>query len=226
MYDDVKQQFKDIEKQLIDPAVINDVKKLTAISRKHAELKDAYAMILEIEKNESALSQNKEITKKESDEELVDMAKEEIAVLEKKIDELKSNLDKELNPADPRDKKSAIIEIRAGTGGDESALFSSDLFRMYSRFGEVKGWKINLLNTNRIGIGGLKEIIFEIKGKGVFGVMKYEAGTHRVQRVPETEKQGRIHTSAVTVAVLPEAEEIDLEIRQEDIRIDTYASSA
>ena len=225
MYDDIKQQFEEIEKQLIDPAVIKDVKKLTAISRKHAELKEIYSIILEIEKNENALNQNKEIIENESDDELIGMAKEEIVVLEKKLDGLKLNLDKELNPADPRDKKSAIIEIRAGTGGDESALFSADLFRMFSRYAETKGWKINILNSNRIGIGGFKEIIFEIRGKDVFGTMKYEAGTHRVQRVPETEKQGRIHTSAVTVAVLPEAEEIDIEIRQEDIRIDTYASS-
>src|SRR3989339_757009 len=137
--------------------------------------------------------------------------------LEKKQEILKKEISEALNPAYPLDKKNIIMEIRAGTGGDESALFAAELFRMYGRYAENKGWKINILNSNQIGLGGFKEIILEIKGSNVYGFLKYEGGIHRVQRVPETEKQGRVHTSAVTVAVLPEAEEVDIEIKKEDL---------
>jgi peptide chain release factor 1 len=138
--------------------------------------------------------------------------------------ELEKEINDELTPADPMDKKNIIIEIRAGTGGDEAALFAADLFRMYSRFAESQGWKTKILDANQIGIGGFKEIIFEISGKDVYKSLKYESGVHRVQRVPETEKSGRVHTSAATVAVLPEAEEIDIEIKSEDLRIDVFRS--
>jgi len=153
------------------------------------------------------------------------MAKEELLDLETNYNEIKNKIEKELHPADPNDKKNCIIEIRAGTGGDESALFTAELFRMYSKFIENQGWKSGILSANRIGIGGLKEIIFSVEGKDAYASLKYEAGTHRVQRVPETEKAGRVHTSAVTVAVMPEAEEVDVEIKNEDIRIDTFSSS-
>src|SRR3989339_291901 len=225
MYDDIKKQFKELEDQLSDPAITRDIKKLTEISRRHSELKDVYGLVLELEKTENNIAQNKEMVKNETDEEIRNMAKEELGGLEKKYDELRLDLEKELNPDDPRDKKNEIIEIRAGTGGDESALFAAELFRMYSRYAENKSWKINILHSSRIGLGGFKEVVFEIKGKNAFSTLKFEAGTHRVQRVPETEKAGRVHTSAVTVAVLPEAEELDLEIKLEDLRIDTYAAS-
>ncbi len=153
------------------------------------------------------------------------MAKNEIFFLEKEFDELKDKIHKEIYPADPDDKKNVIMEIRAGTGGDESALFAAELFRMYCRFAEKKGWKTNLLNSNRTSIGGFKEVIFFIEGKNVYGFLKYEGGTHRVQRVPETEKAGRVHTSAATVAVMPEAEEIDVKIGEQDLKIDTYCAS-
>lgn len=225
MYEEIKEKFRKLEADLADPAIINDQNKLKTTSRQHTELKEVVAMILELEKRENNLRQNQEMVKTENNPEILDMAKEEISELEKQIEELKKKIYDELHPADPSDKKDVIIEIRAGTGGDESALFAAELFRMYSRYAERKGWKVEILNSNRTGIGGFKEIIFTISGKGVYGNIKFEGGTHRVQRVPETEKQGRVHTSAVTVAVMPEAEEVDLEIKPQDIRIDTFCSS-
>lgn len=225
MYEDIKQKFNELEKQMSDPTIINDVKKITEVSRQHADLKEVASMILALEKVADDIKQNNEIIAQEADEELKDIAKEELESLQQKYESLQKQIELELHPADPNDKKDVIMEIRAGTGGDESALFAADLFRMYSRFAERQGWKINILSSSYIGIGGLKEIIFEINGKNVFGNLKYERGIHRVQRVPETEKQGRIHTSAATVAVLPEAEEVDLVINANDLRIDTYAAS-
>jgi peptide chain release factor 1 len=225
MYENIKKQFNQLEKLLSDTKTANDIQKLATISKQYNELKNIMAMILELEKNEKNIEQNKEIIKKDTDKELVAIAQEELNDLEQKALNLKNEIEAEINPADPNDKKNVIIEIRAGTGGDESTLFTADLFRMYSRYAERQNWKIEILNSNRIGIGGFKEIIFAVKGQNVYRALKYEKGAHRVQRVPETEKQGRVHTSAVTVAVLPEAKEVDLEIKNEDLRIDTYAAS-
>ncbi len=225
MYDEIKKEFEDLEQQLVNPEIINDNKKLTEISKKHANLKDAIENILELEKIDSNIKENKEVLETEEDEELKEMAKMELPDLEKKFKDLHKEIEDELHPADPNDKKDIIVEIRAGTGGDESALFAADLFRMYSRFAENNGWKLEMLDSNQNELGGFKEVVFGVKGKNVFGNLKFEGGTHRVQRVPETEKQGRVHTSAATVAVMPEAEEIDIEIKQNDLRIDTYAAS-
>ncbi len=225
MFEEIKNEFAELEKSLQDQSVILDQKKLTDISRRHAELKPVIEMLAELEKTEKELTQNRELLEQENDPELLAMAQNELNELVDKTSRLKKEIDLELNPADPNDKKNVIVEIRAGTGGDESALFTADLFRMYSRYAERMAWKISILDSHRIGIGGFKEIIFEVKGKDVYRSMKYEAGTHRVQRVPETEKAGRIHTSAATVAVLPEAEEVDIEVKMEDLRIDTYAAS-
>ena len=225
MYQEIKQQCNKLEKQLADPDIIKDLKKLKDISSKHSELKNAIELILQWEKCEKNIKENKELISSEKDKELAEMARQELGELEKTASELKNQIEAELHPADPNDKKNIIMEIRAGTGGDESALFAADLFRMYSKFAESKGWKLQILTSSQIGIGGFKEIIFEINGKNVYGNLKFECGTHRVQRVPETEKQGRIHTSAATVAVLPEAEEVDVEIRNEDLKIDTFCSS-
>lgn len=225
MYEDIKKKFKDLENKLQDQKIISDINKLKQISKKHAEIKIAVDLVLKLEKIENNIKQNEDIIKNESDEELKIMAAEEQEDLRKKEKILKKEINNELNPANPNDKKDAIIEIRAGTGGDESALFAASLFRMYTRFAENNNWKINILNSNQIGIGGFKEIVFEIKGKNAYGQLKYEAGTHRVQRVPETEKQGRVHTSAVTVAVLALAEEMDIDIKNEDLRVDVYSAS-
>jgi peptide chain release factor 1 len=225
MFEEIKKEFKELEKKLSDPEIINDREKLTEISKKHSELKDVIELIDNLEKIKLNINQNQEIIDNEKDAELSEMASAEIAELKTKEEFINKKINEELNPRDPNDKKNAIIEIRAGTGGDESALFVAELFRMYSKFAETKGLKINILSSNRIGIGGFKEIIFEVNGKNAYGIFKWEAGIHRVQRIPETEKQGRVHTSAVTVAVLHEAKEIDLKIEINDLRIDTFASS-
>ncbi|MDD5071807.1 MAG: peptide chain release factor 1 [Patescibacteria group bacterium] len=225
MYEDIKKKFKELEEKLADPKAMSGPQKLAEARKQYAEMKEVAGMVLELEKIGGRIEENKKIVKQEKEGELKEMAQAELVELEKKYEDLKNEIEVKLKPSDPRDKKNVILEIRAGTGGDESALFAANLFRMYSRFAERQGWKTEILNSNRIGIGGFKEIIFEIKGKNVFGHLKYEGGTHRVQRVPETEKQGRIHTSTATVAVLPEADEVDLAINPNDIRIDTFCSS-
>ncbi len=225
MYEEVKEKFKIIEEKLMDPVLMSNQKELIKISQEHASLKRAIAMILELEKIANNISQNNDIVNNEKDEELKTMAQEELSGLGAQVEKLTEEIEEELHPASPNDKKNAIIEIRAGTGGDEAALFAGDLFRMYSRFCERRGWKLELIDSNVIGIGGYKEIIFGVKGEGAYGLLKFEAGTHRVQRVPETEKQGRVHTSTATVVVLPEAEEVDVEIKPNEIRIDTFCSS-
>ncbi|MFA5000252.1 MAG: peptide chain release factor 1 [Patescibacteria group bacterium] len=225
MYQATKDRFAELEKKLTDPAVISDQKELIKISREHAALKKAMALILEWEKVETAIKDNREIIAAEKEGELRDLAQAELAGLETRVAKLKEEIEDEINPADPNDKKNAILEIRAGAGGDEAAIFAGDLFRMYARYCERRGFKLGLLDSSVIGVGGYKEIIFEVKGEGSYGFLKFEAGTHRVQRVPETEKQGRVHTSTATVVVLPEAEEVDIEIKPADVRIDTFCSS-
>jgi len=224
MYREIVEKFKKLEKDLSDPNVSADLEKFKNISKEHAELKNIVEMIQDLERIEKNFSENKKIIKEE-DNELKDIALEENKDLEKKIENLKKEIKKELHPSNPNNKKNVIMEIRAGTGGDESALFSADLFRMYTRFAENNNWKVNILDSNQIGIGGYKEIIFEIKGKNVYEKLKFEGGTHRVQRIPETEKQGRVHTSAVTVAVMPEVEETELELKSDEIRVDVYSAS-
>ena len=225
MHEDIKERFKALEEKMMDPVLAADPKEMVKISQEHAGLKKTIALILELEKVSEQIRQNKEIIENEKDAELKAMANEEMTGLNEREEKLKDDLEEELHPASPNDKKNAIIEIRAGTGGDEAALFAGDLFRMYARFCERRGFKLSLIESSVIGIGGFKEVIFEIKGAGAYGLLKFEAGTHRVQRVPETEKQGRVHTSTATVVVLPEAEEVDIEIKPNDIRIDTFCSS-
>ena len=225
MYDEIKSKFILLESQLSKPELANDLNKMKDVSRQYSDLKEIVGMILELEKIEENIKQNEDMIKNETDAELKKMAEDEMNGLNTERERLNKDIELVLHPADPNDKKNIIMEIRAGTGGDESAIFAADLYRMYARFSERQGWKLNILDSSRIGIGGFKEIIFEITGKYVFGHLKFESGTHRVQRVPETEKAGRIHTSASTVAVLPEAEEIEFEINLQDLRIDTYAAS-
>ncbi len=225
MYEEIRKQFKDIETELMSPELQADRAKLQIVAKKHSDLKYTISLIDKLEKATTDMNNNDSIIADGSDAELVEMASIENKQLKEEIAKLEEEIKEELFPANPLDKKNAIVEIRAGTGGDESALFAGELFRMYSRFAERQGWKIDMLDSSRIGIGGFKELIFTVEGKNVYGLLKYEGGTHRVQRVPETEKAGRIHTSAVTVAVFPEAEEIDIEIKPADIRIDTFCSS-
>lgn len=221
----IKKEYAEISKQLSSSEISSDPKKMANLGKKQAELSGTITLIEKFEKTEKEMKENAEIMNGEIDDEMKQMAMEENIRLAEKKKDLEEELKKALIPKDPNDSKNVIVEIRAGAGGDESALFSAELFRMYSKFAEKNNWRVVILNSNQIGIGGFKEIIFEINGNSAYGKMKYESGVHRVQRVPETEKNGRVHTSTSTVAVLPEAEEIDLKIDQKDLRIDTFCSS-
>lgn len=222
----IKKEYEEISGQLNDPEVFSDAPKMAELGKKQAELSSTYEKIDRMEKMEKAMAENaKIINSGDEDAELKLMAMDENVKLATEKENLEKELEQEVIPKDPNDGKNVIVEIRAGAGGDESALFSAELFRMYSKFAEKNGWKTAILNSNQTGIGGFKEIIFEVNGKGAYGKMKFESGVHRVQRVPETEKTGRIHTSTSTVAVLPEAEEVELKIEEKDLRIDTFCSS-
>ncbi len=224
-YSEIKKEFQELEKKISDPELMSNPKEFSQIAKDHATLKKVYDLIISLEKIEENITNNQEIIKNESDTELLELAQEDLKLLEEEQKKIKKELDTELRPVDPNDKKDVIVEIRAGAGGDEGALFTAELSKMYLKFAENKGWKTEVLSSNAIGIGGYKEIIFSVKGSNVYGDLKYEAGTHRVQRVPETEKQGRVHTSTSTVIVMPEAEEIDLKIDANEIRVDTFCSS-
>lgn len=219
----IKDLFLELERQLQDPGLISNQKKYAEISQEYAEQKGAYDVALKYETVVKAIDDAEEALRGD-DSEMRELAKAELPGLLTQRQMLEEHLKVLLKPKDPRDRKNIIIEIRAGAGGDESALFAGELMRMYMRYAESKGWKPALVSQSRIGIGGFKEVIFEVNGAGAYGAFKYESGVHRVQRVPETEKSGRVHTSTVTVAVLPEAEEIDVKIDPKDLRIDTFCA--
>lgn len=225
MYDEIKNHFAELEKKLTETNIINNAQKLAEILKEHSSHKHVIELIKKSEELVKNIEQNKDIVENESDEEFKEIAAEELIKLEKEYAVIKKEIDEELYPDDPNDKKNVIMEIRAGTGGDESALFAGDLFRMYSRFAEKNDWEIKILNSNTQGVGGFKELVYEIKGKNAYKNLKFEGGTHRVQRIPETEKSGRIHTSTSTVVVLPEADVMEIEIKESDLRIDTYSAS-
>ncbi len=223
---EIYSNFLELEKELAMHGVMSDMSRYKKLSKEYAHLKDVCDLYKKWERVETDLKDNKELLREEKDPEMLDMIKEEISALEKSDEELQKDLQIILLPKDPLDEKNAILEIRAGTGGAEAALFSADIFRMYSRYAENKGWKTEIMSMSEAEGNGLKEVIVLIKGKDVYGSLKYEGGVHRVQRVPATEAQGRIHTSAITVAVLPEAEEIDeIEIDEKELKIDVYRSS-
>lgn len=223
--DEIKKEYADIQTQLSSPELSSDPQKMAELGKRQAELSEVINAISNLEKTEKEMQDNAEIINSGEDAEMAQMAMDENVKLISKKEELEKKLELLLIPKDPNDEKNVIVEIRAGAGGDESALFSAELFRMYSKYAEKNRWQTVLLNSNTTGIGGYKEVVFEINGKGVYGKMKYESGVHRVQRVPETEKNGRVHTSTATVAVLAEAEEIDFKIEEKDLRIDTFCSS-
>ena len=213
-----------LSEQLADPEIFNDQKKLTTTPKEHSALED----VVNVGKEYLAVLQNIEDDKSilnGDDAELKEIAQEELIELESRKDKLESDLKILLLPRDPNDDKNLILEIRAGTGGDEAALFAADLFRVYTRYAERKNWKYKVMDSSDTGIGGIKEAIVSIQGKGAFGMLKYESGVHRVQRVPKTETSGRVHTSAATIAVLPEAEDVDIEVNDSDLKIDTYRAS-
>ncbi len=221
----IKKEYDEITKELSRTEIVSDLEKLKKLSKKQSEFKeivDKYESFLKIEKS---IAENNEIAEKDEDEELTVLAKEENEELLKNKNKLEKEIKLLLIPKDPKDEKDVLVEIRAGAGGDEAGLFAAELFRMYVKFAEKQNWRAVVLNSNRSTIGGFKEIIFEINGGNVYSKMKYESGVHRVQRIPKTEKQGRVHTSTITVAVLPQAEETELKIKDEDIRIDIFRSS-
>jgi len=222
-YEEILEKYQELETSLQAPEVISNQKKLKELSQEYNELTSSAEKINEYKKIEENLKNTKELVDG-SDKEMAEMARTELEELETKKELMEKELIELTRPKDPMDKKDVIIEIRAGVGGDESALFAANLFRMYSRYSESKGWKVKIIDSNEIGIGGFKEVVFSIKGTNVYKTLKYEMGTHRVQRVPETEKQGRIHTSVITVAVLPEIEEKEFDINPQDLRIDTYCA--
>jgi peptide chain release factor 1 len=221
----IKRRYEEIGEQMTDPATMADMKKFIQLSKDYKELEpiaeahDTYKNILD------NIDSSREIIKNEKDEEFKEMAREELNDLIAQKEKLEDDIKTLLIPKDPQDAKNSILEIRAGTGGDEASIFAGDLLRMYQKYCETKGWKFDIVDMTEGTVGGFKEVIVNVSGKDVYGTLKYESGVHRVQRVPQTETQGRVHTSAATVAVLPEAEEFDIDLNPADIRKDTYCSS-
>jgi len=221
----IKIRWKDLEQQLGDLAVVSNMTVFKKTSKEYRDLEpivqayDKYAQIM------SNISYNKELIQTEKDPEMRDMAYQEIEILQIDRETLEEEIKKLLIPKDPEDDKNAIIEVRAGTGGDEASLFAGDLMKMYLRYCDSRGWRTEVMSESPGTVGGYKEVVIEVEGEGAYGILKYESGVHRVQRVPDTESQGRVHTSAATVAVLPEAEEMDFELKETDYRKDTFRSS-
>ena len=221
----LEEQFGDLEQRLTNPEVIRDQELYQKYRKEHADLSPVVQSFRRYQQVQKDLADSQSMLKEETDEEMKTMAREEVESLKEQAAALDEELKFLLLPKDPNDEKNVILEIRAGTGGEEAGLFAADLFRMYTRLAERKRWKLEILSHSTTGIGGLKEVIASISGQRVYSRLKYESGVHRVQRVPATESQGRIHTSAVTVAILPEAEEVDVQINPEEIRIDVFRSS-
>ncbi len=223
--DSIEEKYDELTEQLSKPEVISDQNKFQKYAKAHSDLSDIVSRYREYKSLVQQINDAQEMLTEEQDEDFKVMLLEELETLKEKRDIAEHDLQVLLLPRDPNDEKSVIMEIRAGTGGDEAALFASNLFRMYTRYAELQGWKIDIMDSHYTDIGGIKEIIFVVDGQGVYSRLKYESGVHRVQRVPTTESGGRIHTSAATVAVLPEAEEVEVEIDPNEIRVDVYCSS-
>ncbi len=220
----VEQHYQELDRQLASPELTSDLDRLQALAQEKAGIEGLVTKYREYKATARSLEETRAMLDGKLDEDMVSLAKQEIESLESRLDRLLLELKLTLLPKDANDERDIIMEIRAGAGGDEAALFATDLFRMYSRYAQSKGWGIDIIDRNESDIGGFKEIIFEIKGKGAFSQLKYERGVHRVQRVPTTESSGRIHTSTATIAVLPEADEVEVSIKPEDLRVDIYHS--
>ncbi len=223
--DGMESRFQSIEIQLSDPSVIANQEKWRALSKEHADMAETVTTYRQYKEAVAGAEEDRAILGDHSQEELHELAKEDLAEKEKEIEELDKKLHILLIPKDPNDERNVILEIRAGTGGEEAALFAADLLRMYLKFAERKGWTTEITDSNETELGGFKEVTCLINGKNAYSLLKFESGVHRVQRVPDTESAGRVHTSAVTVAVLPEAEDVDIDINRDDLRIDVYRSS-
>jgi peptide chain release factor 1 len=221
---EVEKRYLQLESLLSDPQLLGKQREYSKVAKERSELEEIVVCYREWKKNEQEIQENRELLN-EKDEAIRELAKEELSALRERKEQLEERLKFLILPKDPNDAKNVILEIRAGTGGEEAALFAASLFRMYSRYAESRGWRVELMNTNPTGLGGFKEVIALIEGKGAYSRLKFEGGVHRVQRVPVTEASGRIHTSAVTVAVLPEADEVEVEIDPKELRIDVFRSS-
>jgi peptide chain release factor 1 len=221
----VEDRYEKLNELLSDPEIVNDTKKLRDYSKEQSDIQETVEVYREYKEVKEQHTEAKTMLEEKLDPEMREMVKEELDETAARIEELEARLKILLIPKDPNDDKNVIMEVRGAAGGDEAALFAGDLFRMYSRFAEAQGWKMEVIDASSTGVGGYKEIIFMINGKGAYSKLKFENGAHRVQRVPETESGGRIHTSTATVACLPEAEEVEIEIHEKDIRVDTFASS-
>lgn len=222
----ISDKYNALTEKISDPQIIADQSKWQKYAKELSELEPIVKKFQEYQQVKKSIAESKELlNESSSDEELRELAKLELSEMEDKVEPLEEELKVLLLPKDPNDEKNVILEIRAGTGGDEAALFGADLFRMYSRYAERRGWKTELMEMNETGIGGIKEAVLLIKGKGAYSRLKYESGAHRVQRVPETESSGRVHTSAATVAVLPEVDEVEVNLNPNDVRVDVYRSS-
>lgn len=220
----IDKRYQELNEQMAMPEIATDVKRLQVLAQERASIESLVTKYREYKATAKSLEETRAMLSGGVDEEMVALVKQEIESLESQLDHQLQELKLSLLPKDANDERDIIMEIRAGAGGDEAGLFAGDLFRMYSRYAQSRGWDIDIINANESGIGGFKEIIFEIKGRGAFSRLKHERGVHRVQRVPTTESSGRIHTSTATVAVLPEAEEIDVSINPDDLRVDIYHS--
>ena len=221
----VEEKYEELNRLLADPEVVADYTKVQQYAKEQSVMREVVELAREYREVMREISELRELIRSETDSEILSMAKDEQSDLEEKKDAAEQNLRLALVPKDPNDDKNVIIEIRAGTGGEEAGLFASNLYRMYSRLAQRLSWNLEVIDSNSTGIGGLKEITFQVRGDQAYSKLKHESGVHRVQRVPTTESSGRIHTSAATVAVLPEAEEVDIEISQEDLQIDIYHAS-
>jgi peptide chain release factor 1 len=220
--EETERRYRELEAEMARPEVAADYDRLQALAREHASLQEVVAILGEYRHLRDSLDQARAILDDGSDPELVSLARDEVERDEVRLELLEDRLQRALVPKNPFDEKDVIVEIRAAAGGDEATLFAGDLFRMYSRYAERQRWAVEVLDSNQSDLGGFKEIVFEVRGRGAYSRLKYESGVHRVQRVPETEAQGRIHTSTVTVAVLPEAAEVDVHINEDDLKIDTF----
>lgn len=221
----IEERYMEVGRQVSDMEVINDRELFQKLMIEHSEIEPIVFKYREFVETRDSLEEAKEMLREKLEDDMRDLVRDEIKDLEAALEVIEEEIRVLLIPKDPNDHKNVIVEIRGGAGGDEAALFSGVLYRMYSRYAERNRWKTEVMSTNEIGIGGFKEVIFMIKGKGAYSRLKYESGVHRVQRVPETESSGRIHTSTSTVAVLPEAEDVDIDVQEKDLKIDTYRSS-
>jgi peptide chain release factor 1 len=221
---DIEKRYRELDRQMARPEVTSDMQQLQELAQEKAGIENLVNIYRQYRKAAKSLEETRAMLNDDLDDEMAALVRQEIDGLEAQLEQLDRELKLALLPEDPNDKRNIIMEIRAGTGGEEAGLFAADLFRMYSRYAQAKGWDVDIINANESGIGGFKEIIFEIRGKGAFSRLKYERGVHRVQRVPVTESSGRIHTSTATVAVLPEADEVEVSVNPDDLKVDIFHS--